>query len=147
VCLIEKTKRQLRLVQAGCLLLLGACIVLAYSRARENGETSSTVGTSQAIIILLALWSAASGFTMQRKLQRPRGQASSSKSTPFTRWRAGHIFRLWSATAVGIWALLLCEFHGPLWIENVLFGFAILLLLLWKPDAAPTLDEATPLNE
>ena len=138
-----KPQRQLRLVQATCLLVLGACIVLAYWRAHENRGTSSSVGFGQGIIILLALWSAASGFTTQRKLQR-RTQASSSKSTPFTRWRAGHIFRLWSATAVGIWALLLYDFHGPMWIADVLFGVAILLLLIWKPDIAPTPDEVTP---
>jgi len=138
-----KTQRQLRLVQSACLLILVACIVLTYWKAHETGTTSGAIGTGQGLVIMLALWAAASGFTWQRKLQR-RSQASSSKSTPFTRWRAGHIFRLWSATAVGIWALVLCDFHGPLWIADVLFGLAILLLLIWKPNAAPTVDEATP---
>jgi hypothetical protein len=138
-----KPQRQLRLVQAACLLALGACIVLAYWRAHENPGTSSSVGFGQGIIILLALWSAAWGFTMQRKLQR-RTQASSSRSTPFTRWRAGHILRLWSATTVGIWALVLYDFQGPLWIADVLFGLALLLLLVWKPHIAPAQDEVTP---
>jgi len=44
-------------------------------------------------MILLALWSATSGFTEQRKLQG-RTQASPSKSPPLTRWRTGHIVRL-----------------------------------------------------
>lgn len=138
-----KPQRQLRLVQATCLLVLGACILLTYWRGHENLGTSSSVGVGQGIIILLALWSATSGFTMQRKLQR-RTQARSSKSTPFTRWRTGHIFRLWSATAVAIWALLLYDFHGPLWIADVLFGLAMVLLLIWKPDIAPARDEVTP---
>ena len=134
---------QLRLMQAGSILVVGSCIVLAHWKARENLGAPNQVGTWQVIIILLALWSATSGFTGQRKLHRG-AQARSSKSTPFTRWRAGHILRLWTATASGIWALLLFEFHGPLWISDVLFGFAILLLLIWKPDAAPTLDEGGP---
>jgi hypothetical protein len=138
-----KPQRQLRFVQLGCLLLLVACIVLAYWRAHGNPGISSSVGFGQRIIILLALWSAAWGFTMQRKLQR-RTRASTSKSTPFTRWRAGHIVRLWSALTVGIWALLLYDFHGPLWIADVLFGLALLLLLIWKPDIAPAPDEVTP---
>jgi hypothetical protein len=142
-CGMGKTQRQLRLVQSACLLVVVACIVLAYWKAHEIGATSGSVGTGPAIIILLALWSASSGFIWQRRLQR-RGQAISSKPTPFTRWRAGHIFRLWSATSVGIWAVLLYDFHGPLWIANVLFGVAILLLLIWRPNAAPTLDDAPP---
>jgi hypothetical protein len=138
-----KPQRQLRSVQLGCLLLVGAYIGLAYWRVHGNPETSSSVGFGQGIIILLALWSAAWGFTMQRQLQRRR-RASTSKSRPFTRWRAGHIVRLWSATTVGIWALVLQQLHGPLWIANVLFGLAILLLLIWKPGIAPAPDEVTP---
>ena len=42
-----KPQRQLRLVQATCLLVLGACIVLAYWRAHENRGTSSSVGFGQ----------------------------------------------------------------------------------------------------
>lgn len=138
---MTKPQRQLRLIQAVCFVVLGACIVLTYWHAHESAETFSTLGFVQVIIIVLALWSAASGFTMQRKLRR-RTQAS-GKSTPFTRWRAGHIFRLWSATAVGMWAFLFYDFHGPLWVANALFGFATLLLLIWQPDNAPT-NEAMP---
>lgn len=138
----EKVRRQLRLMQIGCLSVLVACAALAHWQARENGS-SSRIGTLPMVMIFLALWSATSGFTLQRKFQR-RPQASCSKSTLFRRWRAGHIVRLWTATASGIWALLLFEFHGPLWISDVLFGLAILLLLIWKPDAAPTLGEASP---
>lgn len=136
-----RVQRQLRLMQIGCLSMLVACAVLAHWQARENGVSTDGVGTLPIAMILLAVWSAISGFTLQRKLQR-RAQAGSSKSTPFTRWRTGHIFRLWTAATSGIWALLLFEFHGPLWIADVLFGFAILLLLIWKPDAVPTLGEA-----
>jgi hypothetical protein len=142
---MERVQRQLRLVQIGCLSVLVACAVLAHWQARKTGGSSSGIGTLSIVMIMLALWSAVSGFTLQRKFQR-RPQTSSSKSTPFTRWRAGHIFRLWTATTSGVWALLLFEFHGPLWISDLLFGFAILLLLIWKPDAAPALGETTPVN-
>jgi len=135
-------QRQLRLVQIGCLLVVVACAVLAHWQARESGASPNQIGTLPIVMIVLALWSAVSGFTIQRKLQR-RAQANSSKSTPFTRWRTGHIFRLWTATTSGIWALLLFEFHGPLWMADVLFGLAILLLLIWKPDAAPVQGEAS----
>ena len=108
-----KPQRQLRLVQAACLLVVGACIAIAYWSAHEKLGTLRGVSFGQGIIVLLALWSAAWGFPMQRKLQR-RTQSSTSQSTPFTPWRAGHICRLWSATAVGMWALVLYNFHGPL---------------------------------
>jgi len=137
-----RVQRQLRLMQIGCFSVLVACAVLAHWQARENGSSSNGIGTVSILVILLALWSATSGFTLKRKLQR-RSQSKSSKTTPFTRWRAGHIFRLWSATACGLWGLVLFEFHGLLWIADVLFGVAILLMLIWKPDAAPDLGEAS----
>jgi hypothetical protein len=43
-----------------------------------------------------------------------------------------------------MWALLFYDFHGPLWIADVLFGVAMVLLLIWNPDVAPTPDEVTP---
>ena|SRR5690242_5374162 len=107
-----KVQRQLRLMQIGCFSVLVACAFLAHWQARENGSSSNGIGTVSILVILLALWSATSGFTLQRKLQR-RSQSKSSKTTPSTRWRAGHIFRLCSATACGLWGLVLFEFHGP----------------------------------
>jgi hypothetical protein len=130
-----KSQRQLRFVQVTCILVVVACIVIVYIRIHDNAPSPTTLGFGQVIIILLALWSGVSGFMMQRRFQRRN--TTSQKSTSFTRWRAGHIMRLWSATAVGIWALVLYNFHGPLWIADLLFGVGILLLLIWRPDAAP----------
>lgn len=72
---------------------------------------------------------------MQRKFERPK--ANPPQSTSLTRWRAGHMVRLFSATAVGMWALLLSIFNAPLWTADLLFALGILLLLIWRPDAAP----------
>jgi len=41
---------------------------------------------------------------------------------------------------VGLWGLLLYEFHGPLWITDVLFGLGVILLLIWRPSAGPGAD-------
>jgi len=133
--IMPKSQRQLRFVQVACILVVVACIVIVYIRVHDNAPSPTTLGIGQVVIILLAGWSAVSGFTMQRRLRRHK--TSSQKSTPFTRWRAGHVMRLWSATAVGMWALVLYNFHGPLWIADLLFGLGILLLLIWRPDTAP----------
>jgi hypothetical protein len=42
---------------------------------------------------------------------------------------------------VGVWGLVLYTIRGPLWIAGVLFAIAMLLLLIWKPDATPVADE------
>lgn len=137
---VTKPQRQLRLVQFACILLLVGCIVVAYI---HEPQPRTNLGFGQGVVILLALWSAVGGFTTQRRLQR-RNRTRSSKSTPFDRWKAGHIVRLWSAMTVGAWGLFLYEIRGPLWIADVLFALAMLLLLIWDPDAAPVADEGVP---
>src|SRR5215475_2156261 len=99
---MAKPQRQLRLIQIACIVLLGGCIVLAYVSARDNPQAPTHLNFEQYTIILLALWSGIGGFTVQRKVQRRQATFSKSKSTPFTRWRVGHIIRLWSSTAVGL---------------------------------------------
>lgn len=74
---------------------------------------------------------------MQRKLASTR-QRTTAKSTPFTRWRAGNIIRLWTAASVGIWALVLAEFGASRILANVFFAVALLLLVLWTPGIVPT---------
>jgi hypothetical protein len=136
---MTKSERQLRFVQFACILFLATCILLVYVGALGNPQPSSTIGLTQGILILLSLWSAISGFTVQRRLQH-RHHGTSTKSTPFTRWRAGHLFRLWSAMAVGLWGLALYELRGPLWMDDALFGLGIVLLLIWRPGASPGTD-------
>jgi hypothetical protein len=45
--------------------------------------------------------------------------------------------RLASATAVGLWALILSESGGSALLVNALFAFGIRLLLIWTPGASP----------
>ena len=89
--------------------------------------------------MVAAVWTAISGFTIQRRIvNRPaRSRRPSSKSTPFTRWPAGHIVRLWTAMTVGLWALLLSVFAGPPLAVNALFALGLLLLLVWTPSDVP----------
>jgi hypothetical protein len=134
---MTKAERQLRFVQLACILFLVICIVLVYFGVLRNREPSPTISLMQGIVVLLALWSAISGFTLQRRLLSVRAQRASTKSTPFTRWRAGHIFRLWSAMAVGVWGLVLNGIRGPLWIVGVLLAVGLILLLIWRPGAIP----------
>jgi hypothetical protein len=78
------------------------------------------------------------GFTLQRRLVgQPANSRRPSKSTPFTRGRAGHIFRLWTAMTVGLGALLLSEFSGPPMMVNVLFVLSLVLPLVWTPEPIP----------
>jgi hypothetical protein len=90
-------------------------------------------------MIVGAIWSAIVGFTFQRKLNRTatKPQRVGAKSTPFTRWKTGHVMRLASATSVGTWGLALYYFQGPLWVVDTVLGLALILLLAWKPDTNP----------
>ena len=45
--------------------------------------------------------------------------------------------RLWSAMAVALWGLVLHYSGGPDWLANAFLGIAMLLLLIWRPGAAP----------
>ena len=105
---MSKATRQLRLIQAVCIGAVVACAALAYfgtNRTRRLGLPT------ELCISLAAVWSAVGGFTVQRKLGSKQfaGQRARSKGTPFTRWRAGNIIRLWTAASVGMWALVLAE--------------------------------------
>jgi hypothetical protein len=91
------------------------------------------------LIVVLAIWSAVSGFTMQRRIVNgpTRTQRRAKTSTPVSRWRAGNLVRLASATSVGLWAFVLCEFGSPAWLVNTFFAIGLLLLLTWRPGASP----------
>src|SRR5580658_380846 len=127
---------RLRIFQFACVVCVLAC--LWVSRLVRH-EWQGTLTTRHWVVIAGAIWTAISGFTLQRRIAnrqvRPRKQASTS--TPFTRWRAGHIARLWMAATIGFWALLLSEFAGPPWLANAFFALALLLLLVWTPGAVP----------
>ena len=123
---------RLRLMQVACVLLLLECIRLSRSMPHEWNGTLTVVHW---FFIIGAVWTGILGFTVQRKIVK--GTRKSSTSTPFTRWRAGHFARLWTATAVGLYGFCLSRFSGPPLVVNVLFALALLLLLVWMPDAFP----------
>ena len=132
-------ERQLRILQAVCVIFVTSCVVLSNS-LRPTGHSTALV---QVLIVLLALWSAYSGFRMQRILTRARSNspqlAPDPRSTPFARWRVGNIVRLAFATSVGLWAMILGLFGSPSWLVFAMYGLALLLLPLWRPGNAPAM--------
>jgi len=124
---------RLRLVQLAGILLLLECIRLSRSLGHEwKGTLTFTHG----FLIVAGVWSGILGFTVQRRIvNRPR--RSSSTSTPFTRWRAGHLARLVMAYAVGLYGFCLSIFAAPPLAVNALFGLGLLLLLVWMPGQVP----------
>ena len=137
---MAKSDLQLRLVQGGCILFIVLCILLLHFGVLGSLEPAGReIKLVQFLIVVGSVWSAVVGFTFQRKLSRSskRPQRVGSKSTPFTRWKAGHVMRLASATSVGYWGLALYYFHGPLWLVDTVLAIALVLLIAWKPGPAP----------
>jgi hypothetical protein len=90
---------RLRIVQVGGILLVLACICI--SRLGHH-ERQGTLAPRHWIVMAGVIWSAISGFTLQRRIvSRPVNSRRPSASTPFTRGRAGAIFRRWTAMTVG----------------------------------------------
>lgn len=124
---------RLRLAQRGCIVLVLACVSLIYFRQNPN-EVPLT--TRHWIVMAGAIWSAISGFSFQHRIVRKR-PSRSGRSTPFTRWRAGHITRLWTAASLGPWAVVLSDWGGPHLVVDAFFAIALVLLLIWSPGAVP----------
>lgn len=123
---------RLRFVQLGCILLVLACVGLVHWR-RNPDEVALTA--RHWIVIVGAIWTGISGFTLQRRiLNRP---VRSSRSTPVSRWKAGNLFRLWTATTVGVCAVVLSDWGGPRWIINGFFVISLVLLVFWSPGSMP----------
>jgi hypothetical protein len=123
---------RLRLFQLGCIALFLAC--MGFTNWRQN-PAEVPMGIRHWMVIVGAVWSAVAGFTVQRRIVH--GRRLSSKSTPFTRWRAGHIIRVWTASSLGLWAVLLSDWGGPHLVVNALFAIGLVLLLFWSPGAVP----------
>ena len=96
---MSAAERQLRMVQAGCVLCL---LVSSRLALRVQGTTHGST-TVQWVFFTLGLFCAADGFVPQRRVVRPR--MVRRQSTPFKRWKVGNIVRLAFATSVGLYGL------------------------------------------
>jgi hypothetical protein len=127
-----KWTARLRLIQIACIVALLECFRFSRSVRHEwNGKLTLV----HWLLIVGAVWSGISGFTLQRRIVN--GPKRRSTSTPITRWRAGHIARLSTATAVGLYGFCLGVFAGPPLVVNALFALGVLLLLVWTPGTVP----------
>ncbi|HXR38811.1 MAG TPA: hypothetical protein VN776_06945 [Terracidiphilus sp.] len=124
---------QIRIIQF--VMILSALSLIPFSRMQPQ-PTHTVSATFQLIIVLVAAASAESGFTVQRKMLRVRGQ--SNASTPLTRWRAGQIIRLATAYSVILYALVLRILGGSSKLAGALYVSGLLLLLIWRPGVIPT---------
>jgi len=137
---MSSPERGLRILQIAQIAFIVACF---FVKRLGNVETSGAISLVQWFIVAGAVWSAISGFSVQRRFNRSdRPQNRTKKSTALSRWRAGHTMRLASATAVGLWGMVLHYSGGPDWLVNSLLGLALLLLLIWKPGAVPAENTA-----
>ncbi len=136
------TERHFRAVQMFCILTVLTCVRVAM----KVSCTSTEITTFQWVVIALGLWAIPSGFFLQRtivghsdKLRR------STRSTPLSRWNAGNLVRLATATSVALWGLVLREIGGPAWLAYIFFAVGGMLLLMWKPGASPQQSSEHPL--
>lgn len=129
------TERHFRVVQIFCFLVVLACFQVALKVDR----TSRRITPIQWVLIGLAVWAIVSGFVLEHQIMRYPNKARrpSTRSTPFSRWRAGNLVRVASATSVACWALVLRENGGPALVAYILFAVAGSLLLMWRPSAIP----------
>lgn len=137
---MSSPERQLRFIQIGLIAFMLLCF---FVERMGSVETRDAMSLLQWLVVVAALWSAISGFTVQRRINRVRSHTptSSRTSTPLGRWRAGHLVRLWSATAVGLWGLLLHYLGGPNRLVYFFLVLAMLLLLIWRPGPTPVQAE------
>ena len=134
---MTKPERQLRLLQIPYVGFALLCFWFAGSLPSNHSGRATTV--VQVLMVLVAIWSAESGFWVQRYLARwgNRPTRSVRSSTPLRRWRAGHLFRLASALSVSLWGLVLHQIGGSAWLADILIGAGLVLLLIWRPGVSP----------
>src|SRR5215467_5981470 len=116
----------LRVVQLVCVLFVGfIAALMTYVGANRRHERMTATNV---VILLMALYAGVSSFTFPKWLNKRRIRPVQSRSTPYSRWRAGHIVRLNLSTTMAIWAMLLKSTGGPGWMAYGLCGLAIALL-------------------
>jgi len=129
------TERHFRVLQVICIVVVLTCFRVAL----KVDKTSPEVTPVQWLSIGMGFWAIASGFIIERKICHGPDKSSRrpTRSTPLSRWRAGNLVRIMSATALACWGLILRENGGLALIAYVFFFAAGILLLVWKPRALP----------
>ena len=132
---MSSPERGLRFFQLALVAFIVACFLV---KRLGRLEVHDGVALRDWLVIALATWSAISGFTMQRSINRK------ASLTPLARWRTGHVLRLCSATAVGMWGMVLHYFGASEWLSNALLGLAMVLLIAWRPGPIPAQAQPEP---
>jgi hypothetical protein len=95
-------------------------------------------------IVIVAIASAWTGFTMQRMVLNAPDRPSSmgQSSTPRGRWLTGHVIRFATAESVALFGFVLCMMGSTSNLVIVLFAGSLLLLLFWQPGEVPAANES-----
>ena len=116
-------------------------------RILPSTSGASAITPFKLIIVFLALYCAASGFTLQRRLLRvPANPNIAVKSTPIKRWMSAHVIRLAFAVAVSLYGFLLHFLGGPEWLAVSLIALGLILLLFWRPGDEPAESKDRPID-
>jgi len=133
-------KRGLRVVQIVCLAVAFASFMMVSRLSKP--ENNGTIRPIHWVIVLAAIYCAFSAFTLQRTITKgPKRQPTKIASTPLSRWRAGHLVRLFFPLSVALWGDVLVISGGPSWLAYSLCGLGILLLLVWRHENVPVQPE------
>lgn len=126
-------ERHFRILQLCCIVTV--LVFFRFGRAVADTATEPTL--MRWVVIGMGVWASTAGFILERKIVRS-GARSSNRSTPLSRWRAGNLLRVASASSVAAWGLILRVIGGPALIANIFFAVAGILLVIWRPSARPT---------
>ena len=104
------TERHFRVMQVFCILLVLTCFQVAL----RVDKTSPEITPIQWLLIGMGVWAIPSGFFLERQVLRDpdRARRRSTRSSPLSRWRAGNLVRVMSATALACWGLVFRENGG-----------------------------------
>jgi hypothetical protein len=131
-----KQARTLRIFQI--LAIIYDLIVFRFLRKLPATSSVSAITLFKLLIVFLALYSAVAGFTFQKRFLRPpKNLKVAVKSTPIKRWMIGNVIRLAFAFAVSLYGFVLHFAGGPEWLATSLVALGLVLLLIWRPGAAP----------
>jgi hypothetical protein len=126
-------ERRLRIYQIACLFCALSALQMIVRLPVRAGTQKSPAG--EGLIVFLAIYSAWSGFYIQKIFKRVGKQGR--RLTPLHAWQWGNITKLASALSVCLWAFVLHLFGGLIWLVYPIFGLGVVLLLIWKPGMSP----------